>query len=543
MTPSDYETIVGYHEATKHHFHRYARSAGVMDWANQPNPFRYYEGVEKILLPFRKNDPVMAYDALYSPLAEAGQSLSAESLSSFLAFSMGLSAWKKAGGGQWALRINPSSGNLHPTEAHLIIPFAPGLKSGVFHYFSFEHALEQRADLPEGVWPLMASHFGGPGFIVALSTIFWRESWKYGERAYRYCNLDAGHALAALSIAARLLNWELTCLTGAGDEQIRTMLGIDQTPWHPLEEEVPELVCWISVNAPAGDVPQGLPQELVLPFGEHTFSGNPNPLSRKPVDWAIISKASTAAEKTETIPEADFLDPKSGSSFESKQTQATHIIRQRRSAVKYNPQEEISLEAFQSILNHTLARQGIVPFSTRLMPPSVHLLLFVHRVADLAPGLYLLVRRPEHVEEMRLRWRKDFLWQRLWPDLPLYRIRSMDATMDAMELSCHQEIAGESAFAVAMISRFEDILSQAPYKYRHLHWECGMIGQVLYLEAEAHGIRGTGIGCFFDDPVHHLLGVKDHTYQSLYHFTVGHPIEDTRLQTLAAYHHLDLSGR
>ena len=62
-----------------------------------------------------------------------------------------------------------------------------------------------------------------------------------------------------------------------------------------------------------------------------------------------------------------------------------------------------------------------------------------------------------------------------------------------------------------------------------------MIGQVLYLEAEAAGVRGTGIGCFFDDPVHSLLGLETQRFQSLYHFTVGHPIEDQRLTTLPAY--------
>jgi len=62
-----------------------------------------------------------------------------------------------------------------------------------------------------------------------------------------------------------------------------------------------------------------------------------------------------------------------------------------------------------------------------------------------------------------------------------------------------------------------------------------MIGQVLYLEAEAAGLRGTGIGCFFDDGMHNLLGLKDRRYQSLYHFTVGGPLEDERLTTLPAY--------
>ncbi len=58
---------------------------------------------------------------------------------------------------------------------------------------------------------------------------------------------------------------------------------------------------------------------------------------------------------------------------------------------------------------------------------------------------------------------------------------------------------------------------------------------MLYLEAEAVGIRATGIGCFFDDAVHQLLGIKDDSYQSLYHFTVGYPIEDTRLITMPPY--------
>jgi len=62
-----------------------------------------------------------------------------------------------------------------------------------------------------------------------------------------------------------------------------------------------------------------------------------------------------------------------------------------------------------------------------------------------------------------------------------------------------------------------------------------MIGQVLYLEAEAAGVRATGIGCFFDDAMHELLGLKDRTLQSLYHFTTGGPVEDERLTTLPPY--------
>ncbi len=68
----------------------------------------------------------------------------------------------------------------------------------------------------------------------------------------------------------------------------------------------------------------------------------------------------------------------------------------------------------------------------------------------------------------------------------------------------------------------------------------GLIGQVLYLEAEAAGVRSTGMGCYFDDLMHQLLDMNlaDDAWQSLYHFTVGGALEDERLTTLPAYDHL-----
>jgi hypothetical protein len=77
--------------------------------------------------------------------------------------------------------------------------------------------------------------------------------------------------------------------------------------------------------------------------------------------------------------------------------------------------------------------------------------------------------------------------------------------------------------------------------YRALFWEAGLLGQVLYLEAEAAGVRGTGIGCYFDDAFHRVLGMDGKDFQSLYHFTVGGPVDDPRLTTRPGYFHLDRS--
>ena len=134
-----------------------------------------------------------------------------------------------------------------------------------------------------------------------------------------------------------------------------------------------------------------------------------------------------------------------------------------------------------------------------------------------------------------------FAWEHVdsAPDeLPLFLLNKGDYQIESSIISCQQAIAGDGAFSLGMIARFNSELANDPHLYRRLYWEAGMIGQLIYLEAEACGLRGTGIGCYLDDMVHELLGIKDDSYQDIYHFTVGKPVEDSRLGSLPAYHHI-----
>ena len=113
----------------------------------------------------------------------------------------------------------------------------------------------------------------------------------------------------------------------------------------------------------------------------------------------------------------------------------------------------------------------------------------------------------------------------------------------AASVSCGQDIAGSGAFSCGMLAEFEGpIRLFGAHWYRRLFWESGIIGQVLYLEAEAKGVQATGIGCFLDNPVHDVFGLTGHTFQSLYHFTIGGSVEDDRLSTLPSYQHLASSS-
>jgi len=176
------------------------------------------------------------------------------------------------------------------------------------------------------------------------------------------------------------------------------------------------------------------------------------------------------------------------------------------------------------------------PWSAIARDARIHLAILVHRVDGLAPGLYMLVRHSGALERLRAACGRDFPWTRVAGSLPLFELARGDARRIADRVSCDQEIAADGFFSLGMIADFDRSLEEfGAGFYRQLFWESGLVGQVLYLAAEAHGARGTGIGCFYDDPVHDLLGLTGHAFQSLYHFAIGVPLEDRRLTTEPGY--------
>jgi SagB-type dehydrogenase family enzyme len=375
-----------YHQQTKHHQDRYARSLGYLDWATQPDPFRTFQGAKRIELPLAADGLIVSYADLYTPAAVPARPLDLESVSILFELALGLAAWKEFRGNRWALRCNPSSGNLHPTEGYAILPPLPDFEAGAYHYVSRDHALEQRCFLEEEAGAEFARALPEGSFLVGLSSIHWREAWKYGERAYRYCQHDVGHAIATVRYAAAALGWSALLLDAIADDDVATLLGLDRatdfTGVPPEEREHPDAVILVS-RSPVSAPPRGLPVARVR-LGH--WAGQANKLSSS--------------------------------------------------------------------------------------------------------------------------------------------------------LSCHQEIAADGAFSLGMIADFaQTIRRQGAWWYRRLFWEAGVLGQVLYLEAEAAGVRSTGIGCYFDDTFHELLGLRGDEFQDLYHFTVGGPIEDRRLLTFPPYVH------
>jgi SagB-type dehydrogenase family enzyme len=372
------DDIIAYHDRTKHHPERYALGPGGLDWATQPNPFRRFAGSPVLNLPLADHDDTPAAATLFGTGIVPPRPFNLDSLGLFFELSMGLSARKEFSGMSWYLRMNPSSGNLHPTEAYAVLPVLEWLPdgAGVYHYAPLVHALEQRAHRSSGARPDAA------GFFVGLTSITWREAWKYGERAFRYCQHDVGHAFAALRYATAALGWRIELLPEWTDAQLARLLGLDRAEdFAGAECETPELLVRVLVN----EAPE--PAPLPIADAQVEWFGRANALSRSHVAWPVIDEAIAVTErKTPMAGKSVVPVAWSPPALLACALSSGQLIHQRRSAVDFDGVTSLTREKFLAILDATLPRASAPPFDAWPFPARLHLVLFVHRVTGLEPG-------------------------------------------------------------------------------------------------------------------------------------------------------------
>ncbi len=485
-----------YHELTKHSVESLRRTQYYLDWANMPNPFRHYEGAPILDLP--ADPPTPQISVLEVLEGKTGNTLArdgAEFLSQLLFYSAAISAFKRVSstGATYSLRVNPSSGNLHPTEFHFCAQGLSGWPDGLYHYRPSSHMVEQRA-----IGDFGAKLVGTAApLIFVLTSIAWREAWKYRDRAYRYCLHDIGHAWQALTLAARSIGCETFALGHFLDDRVAESCLLPEDEW-------PMLI--VELHGPS------IPVRMLDPVETIFFRCDPNRLSEQQESYPLIERIHAATKFTQTtipsIVQANLsgrgeisLPPNFSTSLSFGD-----VVRNRRSALDFRGGEEsISLSQLATLLT-TAQRRLFADFATA---PLVQLYLYVHRVDGLKPGVYRYW--PEHAE--------------------LEKIKEGDQRVVAAALSLGQALAGNACLAFSMIGDFESASrSYGDRGYRYVHFEAGAIGQRMYLASEALGLRATGIGAFFDERVNRYLELSPERGQVVYHFALGYPVPDPRLE-------------
>jgi SagB-type dehydrogenase family enzyme len=128
-------------------------------------------------------------------------------------------------------RTAPSAGALYPVETYLVVHAVEGIDPGVYHYAVGSHELEQlragdfRAEVAQAALDQDIAYWASVVFI--WTAVFGRSKWKYGQRAYRYVYLDAGHVAQNLALGAVALGLGSCQIAALYDEEVNALVNVD----------------------------------------------------------------------------------------------------------------------------------------------------------------------------------------------------------------------------------------------------------------------------------------------------------------------------
>lgn len=162
----------------------------------------------------------------------SGRSLAIESLAKILFLSAGVTGKQvDPDGSVWHLRAAPSGGGLYPIDVYVVSLRVEGLPEGLYFYAPLAHRLQQVSaenfssqlaeitNLPQSV--------GQACVVIILCARFLRSKFKYGERAYRFVLLEAGHIAQNILLVAQAEGLGGVAIGGFVDDSLNRMLQVD----------------------------------------------------------------------------------------------------------------------------------------------------------------------------------------------------------------------------------------------------------------------------------------------------------------------------
>lgn len=322
-----------------------------------------------------------------------------------------------------------------------------------------------------------------------------------------------------------ILGWKIEVIS-TKDTELQSLIGFDQAHRYvPEERELADMLLLVTLDDTVctSELNSGTLRNAL----EDTYKGKANQLSRDWHKWDILERIEDATLSDALEHKKFHIDTYEENPYRKSSGLAKDIVLNRRSAQAMNKDDcTITKNEFETILGSVKSNNS-----------PIHLVIFVHSVEEIDAGLYILVRNDAHKTELKSLLKEDFLWERVDTEAgALYKLQNGDMRAISQIISCNQGIASNGAFTLGMLAQFtEQIETFGASRYKELYWECGAIGQQLYLETTSLHLSATGIGCFLDDILHEVIGLQTNDYQTLYHFTVGRGLVDTRLSTLKPY--------
>ena len=476
-----------YHDLTKHSYWSIRSSLHYLDWAKKPSPFKIYPGIEPIPLP---RALVQTLAPALEVVASTGVAFTEEKspdlarLASVLYYSAGVTKHRTYPGGELYFRAAACAGALYPTEVYVVCGDIDGLEAGVYHFNPGDFALRR---LREGdLRGVLARASGSEPSVVSapvtlvFTSISWRSTWKYRDRAYRYHFWDNGMILANSLAMAAAHELPAAVVMGFVEADVNKLIGIDG------QQELA-----LSLLA-LGHTDQSLPDSAAIEdLPEINFEIVP--ISISPVDYPSIREAHAASSLTNHDEAREWRnatrDPESpaieGEAFplapmpdDGMPADAIEDVIQRRGSTRRFARKAMPFADFSTIIDR--ATRGITTDFLAREPAQLNdIYAIVNRVEGLPPGAYFY-RRQDRAMEL---------------------LKPGEFSAKAAYLTLDQDLGGDACVTFFFMTDLKPVLDAYGSRgYRAAQMEAGVIGGKMYLASYALKRGATGL-TFFDDDV------------------------------------------
>lgn len=508
-----------YHEKTKHS-RVSINQAGRLNVAAKPDVFKTFPGAKTIALPAprvrlgvsvgaaieRIRNPARQ-EASPSTRGVSRDAVSLEDLATLLFLSNGATKTLRYPGGAYYLRAAPSAGALYPTDTYLLVRKVDGLQPGLYHYAVKDHKLHHIRSGESLVVKLAALTDAGDLIENApvtfiYSAVFLRTSWKYGDRAYRYVCLDAGHVAVQMELTAGALGYGCELVGRFDDEKVNKLLGLDG------KNEAVLLIA--PLDGRSGEAfRDALTPAFAAPAPRETDTSDLLSLIHRGSAFEISSVARHAAASASPV-----VKTYTGASVMELPSEVAEgddlavVIPKRRSSRDWT-KHGMSFSKLASVLYYAfgISTKGDQPLPDKSVEDNhaLNLYVLVNNIVGVKPGVYYY-RRPDHA---------------------LALIRGGDFRRESYAMSLFQDAVGKCHALFIMTIDVERLgtASDGDRSYRYALFDAGMLGGRVYLQAVGLDSGCCGIGAFFDDEASDLIGVSPDKELVIYMTAIGAPNE------------------
>ncbi len=483
MQNRDTAAALNYHESTK---------LAYINLANKPPLYKSYSGLPTVPLAEHIPSPEMpTLDALATYNTPVGADFGAggatptlETVTQLLYYCAGVirtGHFRLAG--EVHFRAAASAGGLYPVDTYLVCGELEGLAAGVYHFGPDTFRLTR---LRQGDYrAFLAAAAGGDDHIrsapltIIFTTVFWRSSWKYRTRGYRYCFWDNGTVAANLLATAAAANLPARVVNAFMDHQVNQLLGIDG------EGETTTCLAPVGASHEAGAA-AGPTGELPPVEGDSTITA-PGEIDYPDIrevhaatllaDTAEVAQAQGAMGNSTPVPEAPFFPFPSSGEAGVPSMPLGQTIRERGSTRRF---DHLAMPFDHLAAMLTSATRGTpADFLSGPLDSLMDVYLIANAVDGLPSGAYYFSPH----------------------DHGLYQLKEGDFRQEAGHLGFEQALPHDASAVVFMLADLDRILAHYGNRgYRAAQLEAGIIGGKLYLGAHSLGLGASGL-TFYDDEV------------------------------------------